>query len=43
MNLAPARPAASGDIQGGIAPLLQRVEQDVHLFERLVFMARQNR
>jgi hypothetical protein len=32
-----------GDLQGGVAPLFQRVEQDVHLFERLVFMARQNR
>jgi hypothetical protein len=38
-----ARPADSGDLQGGLAPLFDRVEQDVHLFERLVFMARQNR
>jgi hypothetical protein len=39
----PARPADLGDLQGGIAPLFDRFEQDVHLFERLVFMARQNR
>jgi hypothetical protein len=38
-----ARPADLGDLQGGVAPLFPRAEQDVHLFERLVFMARQNR
>jgi len=38
-----ARPADMGDLQGGIAPMFERAEQDVHLFERLVFMARQNR
>jgi hypothetical protein len=32
-----------GDLQGGVAPLFERAEQDVPLFERLVFMARQNR
>jgi len=31
-----------GDLQGGV-PLVPFLEQDVHLFERLVFMARQNR
>ena len=30
-----------GDIQGGIAPLFDWAEQDVHLFERLIFMSRQ--
>ncbi len=38
-----ARPAGPGDLQGGVAPLFDRFEQDVHLFERLVFMARQGR
>jgi len=36
------RSAGLGDLQGGRAPLFGR-QQDVHLFERLVFMARQNR
>jgi hypothetical protein len=36
-----ARPAGPGDLQGGVAPLFDRFEQDVHLFERLVFVARQ--
>ncbi len=28
-----------GDLQGGVAPLFQQA-QDVHLFEKLVFMTR---
>jgi hypothetical protein len=38
-----ARPVCIGGLTGGCAPLFDRAEQDVHLFERLVFMARQNR
>jgi hypothetical protein len=30
-------------IYKGACPLVRSCEQDVHLFERLVFMARQNR
>jgi len=30
-------------IYKGACPLVRSREQDVHLFERLVFMARQNR
>ena len=32
-----------GNLQGGVALLLLPLEQDVHLFERLVFMSRQAR
>ena len=32
-----------GNLQGGVALLFVPLEQDVHLFERLVFMSRQAR
>ena len=37
------RASGAGDIQGGVTPLFLTPEQDVHLFERLVFMSRQTR